>query len=348
MNPTRWLPGLCVPAFAGLLLLAPRPALACSGIPPCFDFALPKTGTTGVPLNSGVVISRLGGSADVQLEKDGTAVWTAGAPARFPWDVDGCLASYALPALDAQTSYAVTSAGTELTRFTTSDKAEASPGTPATIQSLTVKVVEYPPEEQAQAACIGCSTADIAGVTFAPAVFPDTPASSVLYTWSLYLEGGQEGPAPGPLRFQTGATSLGCRGPYPCWLSPCSSRTVGSRYCARVWAWGIPYAPDKALVSDEVCTSVVREVRPGRAGPDAGAGGADAAADGGVRPGADTGATLVADAAHDGGAPPGADAASDAGEGTGGAGCSTVPGGAAGFGLFVLGAALRRRPASAT
>ncbi|HEY3446803.1 MAG TPA: hypothetical protein VGK67_10590 [Myxococcales bacterium] len=313
-------------ACALLALLAPRTSRACSGIPTCFGLELPRTGAVGVPLNAGVAIGSFGGSGDLRLEKDTEVVWSGGTPARFQWDPDNCLASYALPTLEANTTYVLKSAGAELTRFTTSEKAQASTGTAAAIKSLTVKVVTYPPEEVQDSMCTGCSTADIASVDFDPAVFPETAPGSVLYTWSLYPEGSTEAPPTGPMRFLAGATSLGCRGPIPCWLSPCASRSVGSRFCARVWAWGIPYAPDKAVVSDEFCTVAVSEVRPGRAGADAGtAAGRDAETaagrDSGTAPGRDSGiAGSDASAAHsDAGG-----ASADAGASGGSSGCSTA------------------------
>ncbi|MBI5548791.1 MAG: hypothetical protein HY901_33330 [Deltaproteobacteria bacterium] len=164
----------------------------------------------------------------------------------------------------------------ELTRFTTSETTDASPGTPATIKSLSVKVMEYPPEEVQGSMCVGCSTASLAFVEFNPAHLPDTFAGSVLYSWTVYPESGFGDSLSGPIRYAAGAESFGCRGPFPCGPAACANLQVGSRYCAKVMAWGIPYAPDKALVSDEVCTRVVREVRPGRGGADAGVEGDDA------------------------------------------------------------------------
>jgi len=248
--------------------LAAQSARACTQSSPCQFVVAPKSGTTGVPLNAGLAIGRYW--SELELSQDSTVIWSAA------W-LSACLTSVPLPKLEPAKEYVLTGkspAGSleELTRFTTSlDRTEARAGTPPAVTALIAKQMEYPLEYIEHSSCEWCTTADLAFVEFGPALFPDTPAASVLYAWRIVSPGAAVQPAEAFADAVPGATSLGCEGPFPCnAVVPCATRSVGSQVCARVVAWGIPYSPGDGLVGEEICTHVVRETVPGLGGSDAG------------------------------------------------------------------------------
>ena len=208
------------------------------------------------------------------------------------------------------------------TTFDTATTSSSLPGTAATIAALRLWRVHYPKSEINSGNCVSSEFWSFLEIDWAPAAIPGTAAEGLVHVFTLTPKAGGAEQA-----FVLGgtATAIGHapEGPDPFPLSPGWHPAIdaGVEYCVTARAYGDGDLGRPPLVSNSACASATEVVVPG-----AGTGGSGGAAGGGGTT-ASGGAGASSGAAAGGGATAGTAGAGTAGA-TAGSGGTPATGGA--------------------